>query len=143
MRKMLALVVAGAACKKRFSFDARLEWRRLPKIEWLGRLNVVMAIYQELRLARGRHPGRARDDNGIPFCRIELRFQSYAFAFLDEPLGAAFDILLVLRLGRDAWKAHVIAEFLYETFLVGFEIIENSLHVVLVALVGAGCSRVF
>ena len=51
VREVLAFVVAGAAAEERAAGDARLEGRRFPELERLGRLHVVMAIDHEMRAA--------------------------------------------------------------------------------------------
>src|SRR6266849_4897706 len=49
VREVLAFVVARAAAKKRAPRQARLERRRFPKLERLGRLHVVVSINQIVR----------------------------------------------------------------------------------------------
>ena len=48
----LALVVAGAAGIDVVAANFRLERRRLPFVQRIGRLHVVMAVEQDRRLAR-------------------------------------------------------------------------------------------
>jgi hypothetical protein len=45
-----------------------------------------------------------------------------------EPLGAGFHVLAMLRLGGNAGEAHVVAKFVNEPALIGFQVIQNGLH---------------
>ena len=68
--QVLAFVVAGAAPEERAVGDARLEGRRLPQLQRLGRLHVVMPIDHEMRDGARRAIWRAaswRRQSGCPW----------------------------------------------------------------------------
>ena len=135
MGEMLALVIDGATGKERAALDARLERRRFPKVERLGRLHVVVAVHHKVRSGRAAcfRPRRLGDDNGVAFGRAEARLEANLAAVAQQPLGAGGEILLVLGLGGHAGEAQVFAQFADEACFVLLEVIENRLH-------GAVCS---
>src|SRR5205823_4997102 len=128
MGQMLAFVVAGPAAEKGAPLKARLKWGGMPEFKWLGRLDVIMSVNQKMRI-RGRALLKCScQNNRIAFRGTKARVQSNPFAMLAEPFCAGCDILLVLRLGRDAREANVVAQLLDKTGLIFFEVLEHFLH---------------
>jgi hypothetical protein len=67
----------------------------------------------------------------------QTRAQADLIAMAGQPLGAGFEIGLVLRLRGNAGKTDVVAQFLYEAILVTLEVVEHGLHRGLSTSVGA------
>ena len=128
--EVLALVVGAAARVNGTSLNARLERRRIPQVERLGRLHVVVAVYHEVRRAAPATitVRRLGNDDGMAGGRADFRFESDGAAMGDEPFGAGAKIFFVLRLRGDACEAEVIAQFGHEARLVLFQVIKNDLH---------------
>src|SRR5689334_3600380 len=70
MHVHLALVVTRAAGIDVAVANTGLEWRRFPKLNRIRRLNVVMPIAEDSRLAGGVKP--IGIDKGVFFCRDHL-----------------------------------------------------------------------
>ena len=100
----LALVVAGAARVDVVAAHFGLERRRLPLVQRIGRLHVVVAVEQERRLARRAQPFRVDQ-------RIALAFDQFGDGhpgraqFVDGEFGRAPDVRLVLGKRADAGNA--------------------------------------
>ena len=101
MGKVLAFVVAGAAGEERMVFDAGLEGRRFPQVQRLGRLNVVVAVNQEMWAPTrgGGGAGRClRDDDRIAVRRAEPNVQADGPAMVEQPAGGGFDVRAMVAL---------------------------------------------
>ena len=127
--EVLALVVAGTAGEEIAALDARLEGRRLPQLERLGRLHVVVAVDHVVRLLCAGLARRAGHEDGVALGRMQLGFQADGAAVLQQPITAGRHVLGVFRLGGDAGEAEVVAEFLQEPVVVRVEVVEDGLHV--------------
>jgi hypothetical protein len=68
------------------------------------------------------------DDDRIAFGWAESRFQSDALAKLYYPFSTGLEILLVCRLGGNAWETKVLAKLVNGAGFVLFEVINNGLH---------------
>ena len=68
------------------------------------------------------------DDDGMAGGRAQARVEADVPGMVHEPSGAGAHVLFMLRLGGDAGKAEVIAQFGHETGLVAFQVIEHDLH---------------
>src|SRR5947207_7405359 len=111
--------------------DARLEGGRFPQLEWFGRLDVVMAVNQEMPAPpRGGGPPcrRVRHDDRVAVGRAEPRVQADGLAMLDQPTGGGLEVFAVMALGGDAGEAQVIAKLEHESRLVFLEVIQHVLH---------------
>ncbi len=119
-RQQVALHVGGPASEELSVPDRGIEGGRRPQIEWLGWLNVIVAIDQHRRLRgiheplpnHGRMPCRFRDQH-IGHTR---RSQSLG----DIPGGGA-DIIPAIAIGADAGDAQQSEQFLQVLVLTGFE----------------------
>ena len=102
VRKDLALIVRCAARENVAVLQDRLERRRIPKLQWIWWLHIVMAVNQNCA-----PPGLvfvARPDNWVAFRGYELRLQADAVQLLHQPVCALAQLLLVLIIGRNTWK---------------------------------------
>src|SRR2546425_476143 len=84
--QVLAFVVASPSREERAPFNPGLEWRRVPQLERLGRLHVVMAIDQKMRTSGRSLLKRPRQDDRVPLSGAEARVQSDTFAMTLDPL---------------------------------------------------------
>ena len=118
---MLAFVVAYAARINSAVADRRLERRRDPGLQRLGRLHVIMAVEQD-----GRRPGdraRAGQHHRVAFCRHGLRHEAEIGQHVDEQSGDLADAL-VLR--ADAWMTDIVHQPLDEAVSVGLDVREDG-----------------
>ncbi len=102
----LPFVIAGAPRGDDAVFDAGVERRPMPEIKRIDRLHVVMAVDQDRGPAFLFRP--VRDDNGMSRRGILRGVESDRLQFGDKPLGAAEDLVLVFRIGRDTAEAEKI-----------------------------------
>ena len=87
-----------------------------------------MSVNHEVRFAGSPGGFRFGNDDGMAGGGAEARLEADVTGVVHEPSGAGMHVLFMLRLGRDAGKAEIIAEFSHETGLVAFQIIEHDLH---------------
>ena len=100
VRQNLTLVIRRAAGKHVAVFQDRLERRRFPELERIGRLNIVMPV--DHHGAPARLLFVSRPDDGMPGGRDELRFEPDGLQLLHQPLRATVYLFLVLIVGRNA-----------------------------------------
>jgi hypothetical protein len=129
VRKVLTFVIAGATCKKGRAFDARLERRSFPKVKWFRRLDVIMAVNEEMRPSaldsRLSILWTFCDHNRMAFRRAKPRIEPDFAAMIYDPLGAGMEILLMFRLSGNAGESNIFAELFDRALLVLFEVFEN------------------
>jgi hypothetical protein len=126
MRQHLALVIRGSASVKIAVPSGRLERGRLPEIQWVRWLNVIMAIYQDGRcpLHRGRFgknqrmAGRFNDFGG----------QAEFSETLGHPIGGASIVLPAGRIRADAWDPQQVAKSVFKPGTMGVKIGINGVH---------------
>ena len=102
MRKDLSFVVCRTASKDVSVLEHRLEWRRIPKLQRIRRLHIVMSVDQN-----GATPGLmfiARPNDRVPPRRNKLCFQTNAGKFLHQPSSAFHQLFLVFVVGRNTRK---------------------------------------
>ena len=103
----LAFVVAGAARDDDFPaaverLDARLERRRLPQIERIDRLHVIMAIEQDARrLPRGRSVAAFADHDRVAVGRAHAGLESETAEVGGDVFGRGAAMRCIGRVGRD------------------------------------------
>jgi len=96
----LSLVVTGAARVDDVVFDPGLEWRRIPQVQWIHRLHVVVAV-EEQGLAVGPDLGFSIDQRMA--AQVEdLDRQAQFFQLVGDKGGRAPGVLVVVALGTDA-----------------------------------------
>ena len=86
VRKNLALVIGRAAGKNVAVFQNRLERRRIPELERIGRLHIVMAVDHDRAAARLMFV--FRPDDRMSRRRNELRLRPIACELLHQPMRA-------------------------------------------------------
>src|SRR4051794_7440303 len=128
MSKVLPLVITRAAPEQRAAFDTGFKRGTLPQLERLGRLNVIVAIDKKMRPAFTALDKRTGENDWITRCIEDFRVQADGFRMSAEPSGALDEVIFVLRLGRNAREANVIAKFLDEPLFIAFEMIQHGLH---------------
>ena len=95
----LALVVDSAAGKDFSIADRRLKRRRLPEVERVGRLNVVVSVKEDVRrVGRRSVEGSVSEHNGMPGRRVYLRTPAPSRAAQSgDPLRGLLHVILVRR----------------------------------------------
>src|SRR6266851_4978434 len=116
VREVLPFVIARATTEQRAALNPRLKGRRFPQLKRLGRLHIVMAIYDEMwtpgsagipagadRPFATRRQGCRRPQrrglchhNWVPLSWAEPRLQPYLLAMAHHPFGARVQILPML-----------------------------------------------
>src|SRR5207245_1617954 len=105
----LALVVGGTASKEVAVSNGRFESGRGPKIEGLGRLDVIMAVKEDGGFARSFQ--RFRIDERVEIRGNDVnRFKSGGTQVIGHPARTSFDVRLVLALGADARDSQEITQ---------------------------------
>jgi len=121
VRQILAFIIASTPGKQSASVDAGREGWRVPKLEGLGGLHIIVAIDDEVGAVvavgdgktvgserpplpdpflRGRR-GRTRrfgNHDGMALSWAEPRLQTNAFAMINDPFGAGVEVLAMLGL---------------------------------------------
>ena len=97
----LALVVGGAARVDLAVADRGLERRRLPQVERIDRLDVVVAVEQDRRRALRRQPVAVDDRVARRLDQPDVLHADPA-QFVGRPFGAAAHVGLMLRQRADA-----------------------------------------
>jgi len=113
----LSLVVGGAASEQLTVAHDRFERRRVPRLERLGRLHVVVAVDQDPGSAGPVPPG-AGDDDRVAVRRVQFDIQTQRAKEPGEPVGARQHVAAMFGLGRDAREPHE-----------RFELVEGSLAI--------------
>src|SRR5207302_5144579 len=98
----LALIVRCASGKNIAVLQNRLERRRIPQLQGIGRLHVIMSVDQYC--AASGLMFVSRPNNWVAFRGYELRLQADAVQLLHQPVCALAQLLLVLIIGRNTWK---------------------------------------
>ena len=102
VRKDLSLVVRCASRENVAVLQNRLERRRIPQLQGIGRLHVIMSVDQNC--AASGLMFVARPNNRMPTRWDELRLQADAREFFHQPPCALLQLLLILIVGRDTRK---------------------------------------
>src|SRR5207249_11266197 len=102
VRKDLSLVVRCASRENVAVLQNGLERRRIPQLQGIGRLHVIMSVDQYC--AASGLMFVARPDNWMAFRGYELCLQANAVQLLHQPVCALDEFFFVLVVGRNAWK---------------------------------------
>ena len=99
----LAFVVAGTTRHDDFAaaverFDARLERRRLPQIEWIDRLHIIVSVKQNAR--RATVACGLADHDRMAVGRADARLKAEAAQIGRHMLGGCTAVRCVSRVGR-------------------------------------------
>src|SRR5262249_8409325 len=116
-----AFIVCCSARKDVTIFKNRLERRRVPQLQRIGRLYVVMSVDQN-----SATPGLmfvARPDDWVPACRDELCLQTDARKAFHKPMRAFAQLLGVLVICRNAWEPQERIKILEIIFTHGHKLI--------------------
>ncbi len=129
----LAFVVAGAArhdglAAIRQRRDPRRERRRLPLVERIDRLHVVMAVKQHTwRLAVGvRRSVRLADHDRMAPGRPHAGVEADAAQVLGDELGGGLALVLVGHVGRDRLDAQEVEQPLDAAIEIGVDLVEHG-----------------
>src|SRR5204863_2547693 len=103
---------------------------RAPEFERLGRLNIIVAIDDEMTLSffRARRLG---NDDWISGSFMRGRCQANRFAMFTYPLRTLYQVGLMLSLRRDTREAHILTEVRHKTCFVFPQIIQDFFHFVM------------
>ena len=126
MREHLALVVGGAAGVEVAVADGRLERGREPRLERLGRLDVVMAVDQDRRLAGCTQPLGIDDRVLLGFDQLGLEAHGRQVV-ADQGRGPA-RVGVVVGLGADARNPDQGLELLLEIAPMRLEVGIHAIH---------------
>ena len=107
--EVLALVVAGAPGEHRAVTDRRLEGRRDPFLERVGRLHVVVAVDRQQRLAGCAQPVGSHRRMAVAVL-VERGVHAHRAEALDQPLGVAPAVGGVAAQGADAGYRELLGE---------------------------------
>ena len=104
--------------------DARLERRRLPKIERIDRLHVIVAVEQHLRT---RRPAAALADHhrmtrGRPHRGLEAETAEIA----GDEFGGRAALRLIGGIGGDRLNSHELEQALEAAVEIGIDPVENG-----------------
>ena len=123
----LALVVGRAARVDLAVADGRLERRRLPEVQRVDRLHVVMPVEQDGRRACGAQPVAV--DDGMPG-RLDQPdvLQADPLHLVPRPLGAAPHVRCVLWQRADAGNGEVGFELVDVAIAMGVDEVEDVVH---------------
>ena len=110
VRKNLTLVVRRAAGEDVSVLENGLEWRRIPKLQWIRRLHIVMPVDQNCPASGLMFV--ARPDDRVPLRGNELRLQPDARKFFHEPICTLLQLFFVLVISRNTWKSQKRIELL-------------------------------
>ena len=105
VRKNLPFVVGRAARKNVAVLQHRIERRRIPQLERIGRLHVVMPVNQNRAATFSMLIARPNDR--MTRSRNQFRLQSDAAQFLNQPMrafGELFRIIVVRGNARESQK---------------------------------------
>src|SRR5205823_3614609 len=108
--KDLAFVVGRAPRENISVFQNRLERRRIPKLERIWRLHIVMPINQNVRPSFSMFV--ARPNNRMTGCGDNFRLQPDPGEFLREPFRAVANFGGKLIVSRNAWEPQERVELL-------------------------------
>src|SRR5258708_9817074 len=119
MEVHLAFVVGGAAAEEISIADGGFERGRSPKLERLGRLDVIVSIKKNRGLARCFE--RFGIDERMEICRDDLnRFEACSGEMVRHPASGPLDIRLVFALGADTGNAEKFGKFREMLFAATF-----------------------
>jgi hypothetical protein len=126
MCESLPLVVGGSAAVNNAVSDRRLEWRRLPLIHGILRLDVIVAV--DYHAPRGLS-FRLSVYNWLAALVYKPGLQAQRFEMGHQPLGAGLCITIVLGLSADRRNSHQLLEFFDKTLFVclnvGFNLVRH------------------
>src|SRR5215471_7203771 len=131
MKVIMAFVVTGSARHDDLAAvgqrrDARRKWRRLPKVEWIDGLHVVMAVEEDARsLAVGVRTALAHHDRmavGGP----DAALKTNAGQILGHVLGSRLTLVLVGRVGRDRLDAQELEQPLEALIEIGVDFLQHG-----------------
>ncbi len=127
VREMLAFIIRGPARVHRAIANRGLKRRRVPFVQRLRRLHVVMAVHQKMRALAWPFRSGGGDD-GMKIRGVLARFEPDGAAVIHHPISRGAHILGVLALGGNAGQAKVFAQLLFKASAMGLEEIKNRLH---------------
>ena len=127
----LAFVVAGAARHDRLAAvrqrrDARRERRRLPQVERIDRLHVVVAVEQHARRLAMAGAVALADHDRMPPGRPHAGVEADAAQVLGDELGRGLALVLVGHVGRDRLDAQEIEQPLQALVEIGVDLVEHG-----------------
>src|SRR5262249_48670498 len=106
--------------------DARCKWRRLPKVQWIDGLHVVMAIEENAGdLAVGLRTALAHHDR-MPPGGPDAGLKSNAGQILGHVLGGRLTLVFVSRIGRDRLDAQEFEQPLEALLEIGVHLLQRG-----------------
>ena len=105
--EVLALVVAGTAREEVAAAKGRLERRTLPQFQRLGRLHVVVAVHEKVRLGAVALSRGGDGDDRVAGGKVHARLEAKRLGVAGKPAGAGRHVFFVRALRRNAGEAEV------------------------------------
>ena len=124
----LALVVGRAARVDLAVADGGLKRRRLPELDGIDRLDVVVAVEEDRRRAFGAEPVAIDDGVAGRFEEPDIG-QADAAHLVGRPFGAAAHIAGMLRQRADARNREVSLQLLDVAVTIGVDEVDDVVHV--------------
>ena len=84
--EVLALVITSTATEQRAAIDAWLEGRSFPEFERFGRLNIVVAVDEEMAASFGASVSVGGHDYGVTFGRANAGLKTDVAGVVGDPL---------------------------------------------------------
>ena len=123
----LALVVGRAARVDLAVANGGFKRRRLPQLERVDRLHVVVAVEEDGRRALGAQP--VAIDDRVAWCLDEADVvEADASHLLGGPLGTAADVAGMLRQRADARNGEVGLQLLDVAVAIGVDVVDDVVH---------------
>jgi hypothetical protein len=123
----LALVVGRAARVDLAVANGGCKRRRLPQLDRIDRLDVVVAVEEDGRRAFGAQPVAVHDRVARCFDEADIA-EADAPHLLGGPLGAAANVAGVLRQRADARNGEVSLQLLDVTIAIRMDIVDDVIH---------------
>ena len=123
----LALVVGGAARVDLAVADRRLEGRRLPQLDRIDGLDVVVAVEEDRRRPLRCQPVAVHDRVARRLDQPDV-LHADAAQFIRRPFGALAHVGLVLRQRADAGNREIRLQFLDVAIAVGVDEVDDVVH---------------
>ena len=127
MHEKLSLVVARPASEDGAFrvdvglFDDRLEGGCVPQLQWICRLDVVVAVYQYRRGVGADHLLAVHHRIAFGGDDFDV-FTARGFQLLRYELGAFLNIARKRRISGNGWNAEQFKQLFEETIAVGFNV---------------------
>ena len=102
MGEDLSLIIRGPPCRDHSILNRRLKGRRVPEIEGIGGLNVVVSVNENCFSIRFK--GSTGKNHGMSLCGMDRGTESGGLKPFVKPLGALLNLRLISGVSGDTLK---------------------------------------